>query len=573
MGLFMAIMLLSNRVESRKDKKSKDQQPKTPQFTEDQCFCGIRYDRTKKLNLDLFGSQVAGQILNYVDQSISKFNALNLKSELALTYNGNRSKKNNPYHQNGTDFLNNLTRKNSAELTMNSKEKQLNNLKITYLKTVLFTKDQNNNKILKMEFMMGRRVSFHILIKLIDNSKKQFDISIVRDPYVPGNPEKTREERRKNPEGFTKGKVFRSLSHFDKNQLEVDVCRMMYVGLNQFVTKEFNTSIQSALVRFGKTRRSFNQAIGCQRKVFFRERYSTDYLSDLIQKYYYKLEKTNNVRAKLMSPKMNQFHMVNQDFDSDNTELTRQVTISQIEDFNDESESNIALDTTSNSQSVEEVQIVRQNVVVKDVDLDSQSNSAELSQRSSNKIEKMSEEDRSHTEEDVYNLRSRQVPKTNPTSLKDLENILNESEVSGLSLNIKKELEKSHEDVQESSSYSGNSSIDQMSVERETSQNNSNVSAPDMKMEKKKRNFPINSSNKANAVSNLMKKVMMSKFVSFKNKGNNQNSEDNLQNEVIKPKKRRRVIVLIESIECNKCANDIQTEVFLRLLNNKSYMI
>lgn len=549
MGLCTAILLLSNSVESKRKNKQKNANSNTPAFTEDQCFCGVRHNSTKKLNLDLFGSKVAGQILNYVDQSISKFNALNLTSDLVVAATGNRSKKNNPYQYNSGDFLKNLAEKNGNGVSMNPNGKRQKNLRITYLKTVLFTKDQNNSKTMKMEFMMGRRVAFHILIKMIDLNKKQFDISIVRDPYVPENPQKTRDERKKYPEGFTSNKIFRSLSHFDKNQLEVDVCRMMYVALNQYVTKEFDTSIQSQIVRFGKTRRSFQNAIGCQQKVFFRERYSTDYLGDLVQTYYYKLDKNNHVRAKLSPPDMENYHMVNQELDSGDEALTRKVTKSQIEFFNDKSDSEESSEIQS-SEVVEENTLTRKNMTVKDVDMDQSSNFEQSSQNSSSKIEERSEASKSQ-KVDVYDLRSRQVPKTNPTSLKDLVHILKDSEQS--STYIEKELERSHRTSQETSS-----------------QSSSMQSESGIEMARNHAKVPSNSMGKSNAATDLMKKVMLSKF---KNDLDKIKGAENSQNEIAKPKKRKRVIVLIESIECSKCKNDLETEVFIRLLKNKSYMI
>ena len=353
LGQLLTIVLLSNAFMAKRNKINSSKQVETPIFQDDQCFCGIRFNQTKKLNLDLFGPGIAGKILNYVDQSISKFNGLNLTSE--FVYN----EKNNNYN-----FQNKLHKKSTFKGNAINYNQGKSKLTITKMKSILFSNDQWENKVMTLNFMMGRAVSFQIMIKFTDKYKKQFDFSFKQLAYVAGDPEKTREMTRKNE--FSGYFTNRSLSHFDKNQLQVDICRAMYTVLNQITIREFNTSINSNIVQYGKTRRSFDKGVSCKKEVVFRERYTNDYFTEITQKFFNKLDKNKykNFRASLNLGDMTNFKVVNQN-NSQNDDLTKTANQNNIDLFNDKSEES---DLNEEETSSNNLNLKRQQNITLDYD-------------------------------------------------------------------------------------------------------------------------------------------------------------------------------------------------------------
>jgi len=383
---------------------------------------------------------------------------------------------------------------------------------------------------------MGRKVSFQIEVKMYNHGKKQFDISFQQFPFVPNDPKRTAEMIRKN-EGFGY-KTSRSLSHFDKNQLEVDVCRMMYVALNQISIRDFKTSISENIVKYGKTRRSFKNAVGCEREVIFRKRFTDDEMTSVVQTYFSKLDKNTYgyLRAKIEQPGTNDLHLVNQEFNETVQELTRQASISRLDGFNDSSED--VEDLNESSEIVSEESPIdnpfeRQNNVVKDEDIDP-SHSSKISEKSEAKLQRQNNTIVDE-EVNVISLRNRDVPRFKSEKSGDK----SEESKDGSSPSIREQLEQSHKSQDDSSVSSESSYVDD--INRES----------------------INAKLKEEFMNRLNRKDIKS------------DKTDTMEEvaEIQKPKKRKRVIVLIETIECSKCKNDINTEIFLRLLNNKSFMI
>ena len=567
---FLAILLIANTLTPAKSKYSKKKTVKVPEFQEDQCFCGVRFDKTKKLNLDFFGPGIAGKILNYVDQSISKFNGLNLTSELALTSLKNKKSKKDNYYISSERFMKQKTIQKEI-VDRNGTIK--NNLRITYMKSVLFTTDNLNNNLIVLDYMMGHKVSFRINIKFLDIHKKQFDISFIQKPYVPGNPAKTTELlRKKSYSGYT---TSRSLSHFDKNQLQVDVCRMMYTALSQISMREFNTSISAHIGKFGKTRNTYTKTIGCSRDVVFRERFTNDYLTWITQVYYGKLQKTKNprgIRAKLEIGDTNNYKVVVQEFNEELDEVTREASQDKIDLFNDESHDS-SEKSEMESETSEHTDIIEKRTADKvDIDQDSQTSSQDSSVKSSQKIEEKNQSNYQDEIEDVYNLRNRDVPKTLPQrspeskssksseSQKDIiENTTSDEDVYHLrnrdvsKIIVQNPTPKSRrsesqdiQDLLEKDDHSSQESLESFETGNNKSFNSESFKTPD-------------------TIQKNLEEVSET----------SQKSEIKITEVEVsdKKKKRKRVIVLIESIECSKCKNDIKTEVFLRLLNNKSFMI
>ena len=562
-GQLMTIMLIANTLTAAKSKKQN--KAKTPEFQEDQCFCGIRFDKTKKLNLDLFGAGIAGKILNYVDQSISKFNGLNMTSELALVSAKNKLSNKSNYYVSSERFM----KQKTIQGNVDKNGVVYNKLRITYMKTVLFTVDENKNNIMVLDFMMGHKVSFKITIKFLDTHKKQFDLSFVQIPYIPGNPAKTQELIRKN--NYTGYKTFRSLSHFDKNQLQVDICRMMYTALNQISMREFNTSISDHIVQFGKTRKTFTKATGCKRDVVFRQRYSDDYLTGIAQTYYSKLQKKTvfKIRAKLDIGETNNFKVVIQDFNENENELTRQASQNKIDLFNDKS------DETEENETSEKSNLDNEETVVEtiDIDQDEETSSQNSSVKSSQRIEDIGKLDLENKNQAFYNLRNRDVPKTLPQNSSET----NSSHSSENKSKIKNDEFKSmsNEDVYHLrnrdvpkiiSNGSPNKSVRSESHDIQDHLENDNLSSSN-----NSESYKTGNNKSFNSDSY---KTTKDDFELTKNNTSETSELKIVEVEVNdKKKKRKRVIVLIESIECSKCKNDIKTEVFLRLLNNKSFMI
>jgi hypothetical protein len=504
----------------------------------------------------LFGPGIAGKIVNYVDQSISKFNALGLKSEFAIPADKTRTNGNNPYLPNSKEFLKIMDKR--GELTMNHNPG--NNLRITFLRSIKFFTDSAKNKIMVLEFMMGRKVSFQVEIKMSNYGKKQFDINFQQMPFVPGNPQLTQELIRKKQ--FNGYKTSRSLSHFDKNQLEVDVCRMMYTALNQISIREFKISMSENLVKYGKTRRSYKNAIGCERDVIFRKRFTDTEMINVVQTYFSKLDKNTYgyMRAKLNTVTNKDIYEVNQEFDENNDNLNRQATQSKLDLFNDDSESAREESVESDIQeSPQNTGLKRQNNTVKDIDLDS-NKSEDVSQKSSSKIQRQNNM-YDISKEDVYELRNRDVPKTFTNKSQSSSNSSVSEENS--SPTIQKQLEQSHKsDDVTPYHWSERTPDDNSSVKEQLKNKSEDVT-------------PYNWSERT-PDTNLIKEKLKEEFINrlYENQDDEsyKTALNEIQEEPVK-KKRKRVIVLIETIECSKCKNDINTEIFLRLLNNKSFMI
>ena len=578
LGHFMTIMLLVNLVHTRKSKAQKRQEAQAkksvPAFQEDQCFCGVRYDKTKKLNLDLFGPGVAGKIVNYVDQSISKFNALGLRSHHVIASNKNRTNGSNPYEPTHKEFLNIMNKR--GQLTMN--HDQGDNLRITFLRSIKFFNDSSQNKIMLLEFMMGRKVSFQVEIKMLNYGKKQFDMNIQQMPYIPGDPVQTNELiRKKQFDGY---KTSRSLSHFDKNQLEVDVCRMMYTALNQMSIREFKVSISDNIVRYGKTRSSYKNAVGCQRDVIFNKRFKDDQMVGIVQTYFSKLEKINYgfLKAKLKKNVQKDIYLVNQQMDEKNNTLNRQASQSKLDLFDDDSENDEDSNKSETQDSPNKTGLQRQNNTIKDIDNDT-SESSETSMKSAAKIQRQN--NMYDTKQDVYELRNRNVPKIfKNDSSSNSSNDKNES-----SLNVQKQLEQSHKSDDVTPYNWSERTPEEHNMQSKKSDDvtpyNWSERTPEEHNTQSKKSDDVTPYNwsertpeedKINPIKEKLKEEFMNRLY------NNQEDESykttlDEQVEMIAKKKRKRVIVLIETIECSKCRNDINTEIFLRLLNNKSFMI
>lgn len=596
-SLSLFLLLAEPALAKRKNKIQRQETKKVLSFQDDQCFCGVRYDKTKKLNLDLFGSQVAAQILNYVDQSISKFNALNMVSELAVAPSTSTTK--NPYFgAKNSEWA----QKQKAQIQKKTQGNNLESLRITLIKTVEFQMDNKNNKIMRLEFMMGRKIAFHIEIKLLDFAKKQFDIRLNQVAYVPGNSAATRELQKKF-KGFN---LSRSLSHFDKNQLEVDVCRMMYTALNQLSIREFKTSISEQIVRYGKTRMTENIAQGCKRRVLFRQRFSNEYMAGIVQTYYSKVDKKQHqvFRAKLVVEKKNDFHEVNQDIvDGSDLGLTRQVSKSQIEDFNDQSEedreasesssminesksTNLQLqgdkshdsepaytrqDDLRKQNSPQNTVLERQDnmkLSPKQIDQDQDSSSSQSSNSSHSKRSGASIKE----DQEYYNLRNRQVPKTYTSLERSSQASHSEPEYYNLRSRDVQKVDINNKQVSEDSSPSQYKSeyITQELDRQNTSEKSRNT--------KSFESFNSQESSVSNSNFEKLKQKMHYKLEKiYKQELNkdesSQKSESKVVIDVQKKKKRKRVIVLLETIECKLCVNDIQKEIFVKLLDNRSYMI
>ena len=525
-GYFITILLFSDSVLARRKNKGNQQTTNNSNsdqtFREDQCFCGVRYEHTKKLNLYLFGPGAAAEIVNYVDQSISKFNAMGLVSENAIIEDRNTSK--NPYALEKQDVLTKVITHNTKNhgLMMNAENK--NPLRITYLKSIMFSTDESKNKIISLNFMMGRAVNFKIEIKFTDLVKKQFDIKFVQIPYIHGNPEKTQELIRKNTKGY---ELKRSLSHFDKNQMEVDVCRMLYSALNQISIREFNVSISSNIVKYQKGKKSFQKAIGCSKNVLFRKRFSDEYITQVVQRNYKKVE-TNLGRVfkeKLVYDGVKDFYAVNQIPDEENMELKRKISETEVERLGDESELESEVIVSEHQELDRGVSSQSNNSII-DFDQDSHLNNSELNSRSSS-----SKIHQKKSSEQTSNLSSSEIDQELKTNQK-----LNESSI--------------HTD-----SF-------------QTGQN-SDYNSTKQTHNPFKRQDGLSPENKSNSKDEMMNNIKIDILKRINKIQNDQQIEIDNQ----KKTKRKRVIVLIESIECNKCANDINTEVFLKLLNNKSYMI
>ena len=498
-----------------------------PKFSEDQCFCGARYAKTKKLNLYLFGPLAASQIVNYIDQSVSKFNGIHMDytfikdlytEKVSIL---DKSDKNQKYYSKNWKLKNEMVTKNIG---------------VSYFKSLKFNSVNKKNRQITLDFTMAKSVSFEIKITMINGDKNQFDI--VATEKLMGNNGLTGIDLRKAKDEFRGYTLRRSLSHFDKNQLDVDVCRFMYVALNQLLRRNFKTSLPEHIVTYNNKK----NAIGCSRPVLFKKRFNDDYLTRIIESNFSKSQKDNytTFRQRLKISKKKNFRKVVQDFsNNENTDqdLAIEINDSEANDFDDNEEFN-RKNGQANDQS--------------DISFDQEEDDEEVFETHSSQtsvIETTNDEEHFTSKvignENTLNLRNREIIRT-PTDNSEPSQISPNGDV--LALRNRDIIRPKQKDIMDDSSVSDSmNDVSNKSTHYIVDHMNSSTHSDD--------------SSSSEDIHNVVETIDHNTIVT-----------DELP-PMKEPKTRKRVIVLIETVECSKCLNDISVNSFYALLQKESMMI
>ena len=506
--------------------------------TEDDCFCGARASQVTANNIDLYGAESSAHIISYIDQSISKFNGLAIHSD--LVGESSKLKPTTKDHYNLPNQINKHFKSQIGNIIKSNESIDDNKqLRVTYLKSVKFSKGTNQFKTMFMEFMMGYKAIFIVEVVFVEGAKKQFNITIEQKPYIPGKSWENLSASEIKKLKFTPIVVHRSLSHFDANQLEVDVCRMMYTFLSKISSGTFRVSLKDHLVQFGSGGAKKHIGQKCKQQVFFRKRFEQWYLTQIVNHNYSAMDKGNNVftkRITLQKASHSEYLKVVQDKNNENQGLVILVQKKDLVRFNDKnsdeldqdmsSEENISLveedsshTTKSNSNQKQTISII---VNSKDHDLDTNK-----SPKNNKTRMPMTYND---GEEVTMNLRNRIIQKLqdNSNTMLESKQQINHRKVINDEMNLQR------------SEHSQHNLVDIIKQSETTS-------------------------HLTEEISNKSFDRKIGQFDSMSNQ-----SPDSSQ---VQKTKKKRVFVLIETIECSKCMNDLNSNAFLALMRSQSIMI
>lgn len=525
--------------------------------TENDCFCGARASQVKKNNIDLYGAESTAHIISYIDQSISKFNGLGLMSPFAGQNPKLQALQKEEYKKMVTQsMISKLT--NQRQKSVNRNGENLNELKSSYLTTVKFSKNKSQFKTMRLEFMLGFQAVFVIDVTLIEGAKKQFNFKIEQKPYIPGRNWESLNHQEIKKMNFKGINMSRSLSHFDKNQLEVDVCRMMYAYLSKISFSAFAVSLKDSLLQFPSKSKGQRNAIGCKKNVLFRKRFEDQTLIQTIQHTFSSLEKNGHaIRVKLNKKNKSQYMKVVQTKDQENEGQNQDLAViiekNEIGDFNDRNfddshdeiseQTMIMHDDSSQSISFTNDSGKKTNLVIKDImdqDLDIESPSNKM-----NKKEKvpMTYHDGQNV---TMELRNRIIQKYVDKKENESQASPDVSEIEHKSQKSKNQPRKQTENSEFLSEHTPQNLIDMLN--KSVSQNTSQISKDSFNREIDLENYSHETGspfqNDTSVIQNVEKKV-----------------------------KKKRVIVLIETIECTKCMNDLNSDAFLSLLRAQTMII
>ena len=504
--------------------------------TEDDCFCGARASQVTANNIDLYGAESSAHIISYIDQSISKFNGLAIHStRVGDSY---KIKPTSKDHYNMQNKINHqLISQLKIKVNTNESNDDNKELRATYLKSVKFSKSNNKFKTMLMEFMIGYKAVFLIEVVFVEGAKKQFNITVEQKPYLPGRNWESLSAAEIKQMKFKPIVVNRSLSHFDANQLEVDVCRMMYTFLSKVTSNSFGVSLKDHMVQFGNRGASKQIGQSCKQNVFFRKRFEQSYLTQIVNHNYSAIDKGGNVfstRVTLQKARHSEYFKVVQDKDSGNQGLVTVVQKKDLIGFNDKNKDEIDEDQSSE----EDTSTLKENSSTKSNSNQKQTISLILKPKDQDLDTNKSPVNNKHRipmtyndgEEVTINLRNRIIQK-----LQDNKHIANTLLDSKQQINQRK---VTNEEI--TSQHSQHNLVDLIKQSEVTS------------------HLTEDTSNRS-----------FDRQVGHSHTMSNQSPDSNQ----VKKTKKKRVFVLIETIECAKCMNDLNSNAFLAIMRSQSIMI
>ena len=395
---------------------------------------------------------------------------------------------------------------------------KLMDVRLTFLKSILFeTNNKTNNNVLNTSFMMGGIVNFDINIEIenyYNTNETTFNLLLVQNEYQRG---KTINKNK------NKYKLNQKLKYDNDGSLEVKVCEFMYNALLHLTNNEFNVSIESDMIAYPKNLKKKKGAKKeqpkCNKEIIFKKRYENEYLTGIVYnetmanfKNHYRKHRFN-----LIQNKKSQYYKV------------------------------AVNDSNSNAPSI----FINKKSVDKVDDRSSTSRVVEDS-------EIVSEKSLSSKEEVVYNLRNRDVVKKVDENVKDKDDEENnKNRIKELENDIKKKMNNKIREY-----FTNKNKIDNIVKENYYELRSRNVPKrlEAIQEEKDKEN----------------KKELNDNIAKIESESNSIDSETLSESNstlVKENKKRRKVIVLLETVECSKCINDIDSIKFLNLLNVKSRLI
>lgn len=479
--------------------------------TSEECFCGITNSNGQQDSIDIYDYNLASyqsaKIVNFLDQSVSKFNSLHLQSTKAKL----------PFKLSGDST--------SSQTPMD--------IRLSFLKSLHFETNKDQNQVLSTSFMMGGIVNFDVSFEIIHDYSKEntsFKFILNQNEYKRG----TSITKSINKYHIESNILFTSYSN-----LELEVCKFMYSGLNYFSNSIFKNNMGADLISKSKKKkrgRKNDDDSTCSHEIIFKKRYDDAYLTEVISEEISSSQRNTYRKHRIVLTPNEKKMYFKISVDSNNAKNPSSYIKKRL--------NNLVDDRSSTSREIEQSEV--------------------------------SDEQQ---KENVYELRNRNVPKKVIIPTKDSDDEvkkINDQELENQVDQIHNTLKTK---IKEMMTNPNKKAEDVQSVDDQKKQILDKVKNKISQMMSNHNKKQENEISNPNVIS--LRNRDVPRNISQDNKDETSIDSEDLSNEFVDTevkeskheKQKKKVIVLLETVECSKCMNDVDSIQFLKMLGVKSKLI